>query len=191
MPTAIPRPRPRAALRIPARGDDVQVRAGSRTVALTNLDKVFWPEAGFTKRALLQYYADVSSMLLLGVPRAVDAGRGGAGARPPDDVVAVDQDRRGQRRRALGRPRGRHRRQHHHVAQAGRSAGVQLGAAPPARRGRARAGRAHPQARAPAVGALTTAADHLLAARRARYSLSRVSVGPMYRLGWILPRSSA
>src|SRR5690242_7361196 len=64
MPTAIPRPRPRAALRIPARGDDVQVRAGSRTVALTNLDKVFWPEAGFTKRALLQYYADVSSMLL-------------------------------------------------------------------------------------------------------------------------------
>jgi len=33
-------------------------------VALTNLDKVFWPEAGYTKRALLQYYADVAPALL-------------------------------------------------------------------------------------------------------------------------------
>ncbi|MGN6392510.1 MAG: non-homologous end-joining DNA ligase [Gemmatimonadales bacterium] len=64
MATAIHRPRARAALRIPARGDDVEVRAGSRTVALTNLDKLFWPEARVTKRALLQYYADVSSVLL-------------------------------------------------------------------------------------------------------------------------------
>jgi bifunctional non-homologous end joining protein LigD len=33
-------------------------------VQLTNLDKVFWPELGLTKRHLLQYYADVASALL-------------------------------------------------------------------------------------------------------------------------------
>jgi bifunctional non-homologous end joining protein LigD len=33
-------------------------------VTLTNLDKVFWPELGFTKRDLLQYYADVSPVLV-------------------------------------------------------------------------------------------------------------------------------
>jgi bifunctional non-homologous end joining protein LigD len=49
---------------IPARGDDVELQLGRRTVGLTNLSKVFWPEAGYTKRDLLQYYADVSSALL-------------------------------------------------------------------------------------------------------------------------------
>lgn len=39
-------------------------QAGSHVVQLTNLDKVFWPELGSTKRDLLQYYADVSSALL-------------------------------------------------------------------------------------------------------------------------------
>ena len=34
------------------------------TVHLTNLNKVFWPDSGLTKRDLLQYYADVSSSLL-------------------------------------------------------------------------------------------------------------------------------
>jgi bifunctional non-homologous end joining protein LigD len=31
---------------------------------LTNLQKVFWPDLGLTKRDLLQYYADVSPWLL-------------------------------------------------------------------------------------------------------------------------------
>jgi bifunctional non-homologous end joining protein LigD len=31
---------------------------------LTNLQKLFWPEAGIAKRDLLQYYADISSVLL-------------------------------------------------------------------------------------------------------------------------------
>jgi bifunctional non-homologous end joining protein LigD len=35
-----------------------------KTVRLTNLAKVYWPEEGFTKRDLLQYYADVSEVLL-------------------------------------------------------------------------------------------------------------------------------
>ena len=43
---------------------DASVRVGGRVVQLTNLDKIFWPEAGYTKRDLLRYYTDVSSALL-------------------------------------------------------------------------------------------------------------------------------
>jgi bifunctional non-homologous end joining protein LigD len=35
-----------------------------RAVRLTNLDKVFFPEAGFRKRDLLQYYADVAPLIV-------------------------------------------------------------------------------------------------------------------------------
>jgi bifunctional non-homologous end joining protein LigD len=59
-----PASRTRAALRIPPGAEDVRVRAGRHTVALSNLDKVFWPEAGLTKRDLLRYYADVASVLI-------------------------------------------------------------------------------------------------------------------------------
>jgi bifunctional non-homologous end joining protein LigD len=52
------------ALRIPGGADDSELRLGRRTVGLTNLDKVFWPETGYTKRDLLQYYADVSAVLV-------------------------------------------------------------------------------------------------------------------------------
>jgi bifunctional non-homologous end joining protein LigD len=40
------------------------VRNGAREVRLTNLNKVFFPATGATKRDLLQYYADVSCFLL-------------------------------------------------------------------------------------------------------------------------------
>jgi bifunctional non-homologous end joining protein LigD len=49
---------------IPASGSDVEVVAGSRRVALTNLDKVFWPKLKLTKRDLLRYYAAVAPVLL-------------------------------------------------------------------------------------------------------------------------------
>ena len=39
-------------------------RAGRRLVRLTNLGKVFFPEPELTKRDLLQYYADLSDVLL-------------------------------------------------------------------------------------------------------------------------------
>ncbi len=52
------------AVRIPTDRNDVELRAGRRTVGLTNLDKVYFPEAGITKRTLLQYYADVAPVLL-------------------------------------------------------------------------------------------------------------------------------
>jgi bifunctional non-homologous end joining protein LigD len=51
-------------VRIPADADDIELRPGRRAVGLSNLSKVFWPEAGYTKRDLLQYYADVSTVLI-------------------------------------------------------------------------------------------------------------------------------
>jgi bifunctional non-homologous end joining protein LigD len=50
--------------RIPKGESELDFRAGRRTVRLTSLDKVFWPGSGLTKRDLLQYYVDVSSVLL-------------------------------------------------------------------------------------------------------------------------------
>jgi bifunctional non-homologous end joining protein LigD len=50
-------------VRIPE-SENALVRVGGHEVQLTNLDKLFWPELGYTKRDLLQYYADVSSALL-------------------------------------------------------------------------------------------------------------------------------
>lgn len=49
---------------VPADAVTATVTAGSRRVGLTNLGKVFFPESGFTKRDLLQYYADVAPLLL-------------------------------------------------------------------------------------------------------------------------------
>jgi len=60
--------RPRAAKPtrrvIPADVDTVELRAGRRSIHLTNLRKPFWPELGITKGDLLQYYVDVSAALL-------------------------------------------------------------------------------------------------------------------------------
>jgi bifunctional non-homologous end joining protein LigD len=52
------------ALAIPATRGDVELDVGGRPVRLTNLDKVFFPEIGATKRDLLQYYAAVAPVLL-------------------------------------------------------------------------------------------------------------------------------
>lgn len=51
-------------VRIPTDRSDALVRAGRRTVELTNLDKIFWPGEGRTKGDLLQYYATVAPVLL-------------------------------------------------------------------------------------------------------------------------------
>ncbi len=47
-------------------GSEIAVRAeiSGRTLRLTNLDKVLWPEAGFTKRQMLGYYRSVAPLLL-------------------------------------------------------------------------------------------------------------------------------
>jgi bifunctional non-homologous end joining protein LigD len=54
---------------IPADRQDTELEIVGRAVKLTNLDKLFWPELGLTKRQLLQYYADVSPVLL---PHLID-----------------------------------------------------------------------------------------------------------------------
>lgn len=51
------------AITIPRTGT-VTLTVGGREVRLTNLDKPFWPERGITKGDLIQYYADVSPVLL-------------------------------------------------------------------------------------------------------------------------------
>src|SRR5215208_6460420 len=49
---------------IPRDSLDAVVRVAGKDVRLTNLSKPFWPELGITKGDLLQYYADVSPVLL-------------------------------------------------------------------------------------------------------------------------------
>ncbi len=47
----------------------VEVRVDSRTMRLSNLDKVYWPEAGFTKGQMIDYYTRVAPAIL---PHLVD-----------------------------------------------------------------------------------------------------------------------
>jgi bifunctional non-homologous end joining protein LigD len=49
---------------IPPDQDNVVLPVERKEVRLTNLRKVFWPELGLTKGDLLQYYADVATVLL-------------------------------------------------------------------------------------------------------------------------------
>lgn len=46
------------------REKNAELTIGGKTVKLTNLNKLFWPDLGITKRDLLQYYADVSQWVL-------------------------------------------------------------------------------------------------------------------------------
>lgn len=51
-------------VRIPAGSDSATIEVDGRKLGLTNLNKVFWPQLGLTKRDLLQYYADIAPPLL-------------------------------------------------------------------------------------------------------------------------------
>ncbi|MDQ6767269.1 MAG: non-homologous end-joining DNA ligase [Candidatus Eremiobacteraeota bacterium] len=57
-------PRKTNQVAIPRGVNEATLRFGRREVALTNLNKLFWPDLGIAKRDLLQYYADVSAALL-------------------------------------------------------------------------------------------------------------------------------
>jgi bifunctional non-homologous end joining protein LigD len=64
---ALPRraaPGIRRRLTIPAAVVSAPIEADGHEVQLTNLNKLFWPKLGITKRDLLQYYADVAPFLL-------------------------------------------------------------------------------------------------------------------------------
>lgn len=54
----------RGKVEIPRDVEQFEVRRAGRQVRLTNLKKLFWPELKITKRDLIQYYADVSAVLL-------------------------------------------------------------------------------------------------------------------------------
>jgi bifunctional non-homologous end joining protein LigD len=64
MNTAPAKSRRAKSIQIPLEESTAEVIADGRTVTLTNLRKPFWPEEGITKRDLLQYYADISPVLL-------------------------------------------------------------------------------------------------------------------------------
>jgi bifunctional non-homologous end joining protein LigD len=49
---------------IPPGRHDLEVEVEGKTVKLTNLGKLFWPDLNITKRDLIQFYADVSPYLL-------------------------------------------------------------------------------------------------------------------------------
>src|SRR5215475_3949046 len=54
----------RRKIEIPKNVEQIELKLSGRVVKLTNLKKLFWPELKITKRDLIQYYADVSTLLL-------------------------------------------------------------------------------------------------------------------------------
>ena len=44
--------------------DGVEVKVGGRTLKVTNLDKVLYPKAGFTKRDVIEYYTAIAPAIL-------------------------------------------------------------------------------------------------------------------------------
>jgi bifunctional non-homologous end joining protein LigD len=55
---------PPVELRIPRNVDTVDVLVEEKTVRLTNLRKLFWPDRGITKGDLIQFYTDMAPVLL-------------------------------------------------------------------------------------------------------------------------------
>ena len=53
-----------AQVEIPPDETNIELEVGGRTVSLTNLKKLFWPQLGITKGDLLRYYASVATALL-------------------------------------------------------------------------------------------------------------------------------
>ena len=51
-------------LEIPRGVNNATLRIEGKELEVTNLDKVFWPDDGYTKRDLLQYYAEVAPAIL-------------------------------------------------------------------------------------------------------------------------------
>ncbi len=60
----VPEPRPKATTRASSKADSQRVRVGDRELTVTNLDKVLFPETGFTKGQLIDYYARIAPVML-------------------------------------------------------------------------------------------------------------------------------
>ncbi|MBA3430134.1 MAG: DNA polymerase domain-containing protein [Actinobacteria bacterium] len=59
----------RAELPVVRRADHWVARAGDRELRLSNLDKIYWPDEGYTKGDLLTYYFNISQTML---PHLID-----------------------------------------------------------------------------------------------------------------------
>src|SRR5689334_11945778 len=57
-------PVPTGGLQISGGPNKIDLTIAGRSITLTNLDKVFWAKEKITKGDLLQYYADISPVLL-------------------------------------------------------------------------------------------------------------------------------
>jgi bifunctional non-homologous end joining protein LigD len=55
---------PIPSIKLPRNKVNVEVEVNGRVVKLTNLDKLFWPKLGITKRDLIQYYINIAPVLL-------------------------------------------------------------------------------------------------------------------------------
>src|ERR1044071_7469775 len=51
-------------IKLPKQKNTLDVEIDGRVVKLTNLNKLFWPKLGVTKRDLIQYYVDMAPFLL-------------------------------------------------------------------------------------------------------------------------------
>src|SRR3970282_16488 len=58
------RKRSHTTIKLPRDKEGLELEVEGKVVKLTNLQKLFWPELGITKRDLIQYYVDVSRFLL-------------------------------------------------------------------------------------------------------------------------------
>ena len=56
-------------IKLPKDKNTLDVEIDDKIVRLTNLNKLFWPKLGVTKRDLIQYYLDVAPVLL---PHIID-----------------------------------------------------------------------------------------------------------------------
>lgn len=52
------------AFKATAIGGDLAVKVGGQVVSLTNLDKIYWPEEGYTKGDFIKYYFEVAKYIL-------------------------------------------------------------------------------------------------------------------------------
>src|SRR5690606_5086949 len=51
-------------LDLDANGSDAKIKVNNIILPLTNLKKVYWPEEGYTKQDLIEYYDKISAYLL-------------------------------------------------------------------------------------------------------------------------------
>lgn len=45
-------------------GSSIKTQVAGRELSLSNLNKVFWPQEGYTKSELIQYYVEVAPYIM-------------------------------------------------------------------------------------------------------------------------------